>query len=278
MSISRGRGFAFSAFQDTQSTELRRPGELGLVQRFNNSKLEGLVSGTLKDTEDPFIELCDKIGQIDLSNPLGELTECAKELRFLCDTPEKLEKFADNVLKFALNSKWNAHAVAIFCDAHGDIVVNQTKFRTLILRKLQALYKERNKAYLQQDKFLLEAAFACEIFYHIRIDGVCIRVLAGPIIDYLGMLVDGASEKEIEVFKEQFPKCYKNLKENDASGFETLLGKVRKQILSQSITVTARAMLLEIFELILTDWKPVDQNAKHLYESLSKPIDISFTC
>ncbi|GFU33498.1 uncharacterized protein NPIL_517731 [Nephila pilipes] len=276
---ARGRGFAMLSTGNSQTPELRRPGEAGLKQRFGSgSQFNGQTTENQKDAENPFSELCSKLGKINLSSSVEELKQYAKDVKVLCNTSEKLEKFIDSIFQFALKSKWNAHIVAIFCDAHGDITVDQCKFRTLMLRKLQVLYKERNKAYLELEKFLLDATFACEIFHHVQIDGVCVKILAHPILDYLGMLVDGASEKEIEIFIEQFPKCYKNLKENYAIGFETLVGKIRKQIVSQSTTVTVRAMLLEIFELILTDWKPIDPNAKHLYESLSKPINISLYC
>lgn len=269
---ARGRGFALPSAGNSQTLKLRRPGEAGLIQRFGSGQFNGQTVENQKDAENPFSELCNKLGQINLSSSVEELKQYAKDVNTLCNTSEKLEKFIDSIFQFALKSKWNAHVVAIFCDAHGDLTVEKTKFRTVMLRKLQVLYKERNKAYLEIDKFLLDATFACEIFHHVRIDGACVKILARPILDYLKMLVDGASEKEIEIFIEQFPKCYKNLKENDVTGFEMLVGKIRKQIVNQSTTVTVRAMLLEIFELILTEWKPIDQNAKHLYESLSKPV------
>ncbi|GBM91469.1 hypothetical protein AVEN_52169-1 [Araneus ventricosus] len=63
-----------------------------------------------------------------------------------------------------------------------------------------------------------------------------------------------------------------HLKAHDPSGIDTLIGKMRKQIVSQSTPISARAMLLEIYELVLTDWKSVNETAKHFYESLSKPI------
>ncbi|GFQ80366.1 uncharacterized protein TNCT_316131 [Trichonephila clavata] len=276
---ARGRGFAMLSPGSSQTTELRRPGEAGLIQRFGTgSQFNGQTIENQKDAENPFSELCHKLGKINLSSSAEELKQYGKEVKTLCNTSEKMEKFVDNIFQFALKSKWNAHIVAIFCDTHGDITVEQSKFRTIVLRKLQVLYKEKNKAYLEIDQFLLDATLACEIFHHIRIDGACVKILARPILDYLKMLVDGASEKEIEIFIEQFPKCYKNLKENDPIGFLELVGKIRKQIVNQSTTVAIRAMLLEIFELILTEWKPIDENAKHLYESLSKPIDISLCC
>lgn len=49
----------------------------------------------------------------------------------------------------------------------------------------------------------MNVTFLCEIYHHIRIEGVCLKVLSRPVIDYFGMLVDGASLKEVEVFVEQ---------------------------------------------------------------------------
>ncbi|CAL1296822.1 unnamed protein product [Larinioides sclopetarius] len=276
MSAGRGRGFAMSAAQDT---ELRRPGEAGLKQRFGSPPVSnGQASESNKVSENPYAELCNKMGQINMSTLEEELPVCATQIKTLCDTTEKFEKCVDDIFQFALKSKWNAHAVAIFCNKHGDIQVEQLKFRNVILRKLQQQYKERVKAYLEKEKFLMDATFSCEIFYHVLVGGVCLTKLAPPIIDYLGMLVDGASEKEVEVFVEQFPKCYAHLKANDPAGIDTLIGKMRKQIVSQSTPIPARAMLLEIFELVLTEWKPLNETARHFYESLSKPIENSFPC
>ncbi|XP_055952534.1 uncharacterized protein LOC129988353 isoform X2 [Argiope bruennichi] len=201
MSAGRGRGFAISTSQDT---ELRRPGEAGLKQRFGSCSMSnGQVSEAHKISENPYAELCNKMGQINMSTLDEELPQCATQIKTLCDTAEKFEKCVEDIFQFALKSKWNAHAVAIFCNNHGDIQVEQSKFRNLILRKLQQLYKERIKAYLEKEKFLMDATFSCEIFYHVLVGGVCLTKLAPPIVDYLGMLVDGASEKEIEVFVEQ---------------------------------------------------------------------------
>lgn len=62
---------------------------------------------------------------------------------------------------------------------------------------------ERNKKYLELEKFLLDVTFLCEIFHHIRIEGKCLKVLSRPVNDYFTMLIDGASQKEVEVFFEQ---------------------------------------------------------------------------
>lgn len=70
----------------------------------------------------------------------------------------------------------------------------------------------------------------------------------------------------------QFPKCYKNLKENDQAGLEILLCKIRKHIICEASNVSVKAMLVQIFENILRDFEPLNESAKNLYESLSKPI------
>lgn len=63
---------------------------------------------------------------------------------------------------------------------------------------------ERNKKYLELDSFLMNITFLCEIYHHVRIDSrICLKVLSRPIIDYFGMMVDGGSQKEVEVLVEQ---------------------------------------------------------------------------
>lgn len=62
---------------------------------------------------------------------------------------------------------------------------------------------ERNKKYLELEKFLMDVTFLCEVFHHIRIEGKCMKVLSRPVNDYFGMLIDGASQKEVEILFEQ---------------------------------------------------------------------------
>lgn len=52
-----------------------------------------------------------------------------------------MEKCIDHLYAFAIKSKWNAHVAALFCNCISDITVQDTKFRTHLLRKLQAVYK-----------------------------------------------------------------------------------------------------------------------------------------
>ncbi|XP_054716512.1 uncharacterized protein LOC129225968 [Uloborus diversus] len=261
---SRGRGLGSVA----PLSALRRPGAEGIQTRFS-CKSQDEDSGGI---ENQLGNICEQLSDIDLTKSANKLSEFTEKVKSLCQSNESLEKGVDGLFSFALQSKWNSHTAAIFCHHIGDITVEGVKLRTHLLRKLQVSYKDRNKIYLNLEKFLLEVAFLCEIFHHVHIDGSCLKVLARPVIDYLGMLIDGGSQKEIEVFVEQFPKCYRNLKENDSDGIDILVLKIRKQIICESSTLTVRAMLLEIFEMILTDWQPLSQNAKNLYESLSKPI------
>ena len=81
--------------------------------------------------------------------------------------------------------------------------------------------------------------------------------------------------KVIVIILFQFPKCYHNLKENDRAGLDSLVCKLRKQIVCEQSNVMVRSMLLEIFERILTDFQPLSDPAKNLYESYSKhPVKI----
>ncbi|KAG8183117.1 hypothetical protein JTE90_024426 [Oedothorax gibbosus] len=264
---ARGRGYALS--KNAQSGELRRPGETSMGIS-NASKINGKEPVLSKSPEDNIEKICNTMAAIDLSLPQSALETFAGELKAVCKTSELLEKCAENLFQFALKSKWNAHAVAVFCNFHGEITVEQVKLRNLFFKKLQGRYLERSKAYQELDKFLLDATFACEVFHHVRIAGAHLKVLSGPVLDYFGMLLTGASQKEVEVVMEQFPKCYKNIK--DCDGFDDLLTKLRKQIISETTTVTVKAMMLELFELILTDWKVMNPSAKTFYETLSKPI------
>lgn len=75
----------------------------------------------------------------------------------------------------------------------------------------------------------------------------------------------------VKIILFQFPKCYYNLKENDQSGLDSLVCKLRKQIICEQSNVIIRSMLLEIFEHILTNFEPLSDTAKNLYESYSKP-------
>lgn len=75
----------------------------------------------------------------------------------------------------------------------------------------------------------------------------------------------------VKIILFQFPKCYYNLKENDQPGLDSLVCKLRKQIICEQSNVIVRSMLLEIFEHILTNFEPLNDTAKNLYESYSKP-------
>lgn len=57
----------------------------------------------------------------------------------------------------------------------------------------------------------MDVTFLCEVFHHIRIEGKCMKVLSRPVNDYFGMLIDGASQKEVEILFEQVSMKKKNL-------------------------------------------------------------------
>ncbi|KFM78360.1 CBP80/20-dependent translation initiation factor, partial [Stegodyphus mimosarum] len=189
MAAAKGRGFAYSQ----QVQELRRPGEVGVKQQFSD-----VAEKKTEDAEKKISEICDAMSQINVADSTEKLKSFTQLVSPVCKTSEDLEKCVSIIFDFAVKSKWNAHLSAIFCNYLGDIATDGTKFRTVLLRKLQTSYKDRNKKYLELEKFLLDAAFLCEIFHHMQIEGCCLKVLAHPIIDYFGMLVDGASFKETE--------------------------------------------------------------------------------
>ncbi|XP_015910986.1 MIF4G domain-containing protein A [Parasteatoda tepidariorum] len=258
----RGRGYAMQANKAGQP--LRRPAESGLKQRFGDNFQ---INNTEKK-EDPIDSLCSKIVKMGLSNPEKELAVIEKDVLSLCDSQDGLSSFVDKIVTHGLESQWNAHAVASFCVSYGDVAVENIKLRTMLLRKLQKIYTERENSYLTLDKFLMDVRFLCEIFFHVKIDGNCIQVLSRPVLDVLGMLVDGGSEKEIEVVYEQFPKCFASLKANNSDGLNNFLDKIRQQLLSDDIPISARTMLLEMFELILCDGKLISDVEK-FYKSQS---------
>lgn len=90
--------------------------------------------------EDQVNEICEKLVKLDFtaSPDLNPLSDKVKEI---CQSSNSIDKCIETVFAFALKSKWNAHVAAIFCNSLGDIAVEEVKFRTHLLRKLQVVYK-----------------------------------------------------------------------------------------------------------------------------------------
>lgn len=83
-------------------------------------------------------EVFEKMVKMNSQTDINPLTDRIKEL---CQSADDMEKCIESIFEFAVKSKWNAHVAAIFCNAVGDIVIDEMKFRTQLLRKLQVVYK-----------------------------------------------------------------------------------------------------------------------------------------
>lgn len=270
MAVPSGRGRGREAADSINAKVLRRPAEIGLMQRLESLNSSQTISN---DLESEVSGICEKIINLDFKSK-EKLNSLSDKIKTLCHSTDDMEKCVEYIFTFAVKSKLNAHVAALFCNSIADITVEGAKIRTHLLRKLQVAYKEKNKKYLELEKFLLDVIFLCEVYQHIQIEGKCMKVLSRPINDYFGMLIDGASQKEVEVFYEKFPKCYHNLLENDVAGLDALVCKLRKQIICDSSVhsnVVVRSMLLEMFERSMTNFGALKESAKNQYLSISKP-------
>ena len=82
-----------------------------------------------------------------------ELNSLSDKIRSLCQSVDNMEKCIDHLYAFAVKSKWNAHVGALFCNCICDITVQDAKFRTHLLRKLQAVYKGKIKLKVHSNFF-----------------------------------------------------------------------------------------------------------------------------
>lgn len=84
--------------------------------------------------------ICERLSDLDF-NSKEELTSLSDKIKSLCQSVDTMEKCIDHLYAFAVKSKWNAHVAALFCNSISDITVQEAKFRTYLLRKLQTVYK-----------------------------------------------------------------------------------------------------------------------------------------
>lgn len=271
MSVGRGRGFALKGIAaDKLIAPLRRPG----TETTNNELKTIITSSTAQGTRN-IKDICSKLNDLNIKCTDEDFCNIATTAKSVCETSTDLVKCVDVVFNFALKTKWTAHISAILCAHLQDFTID-IKFRTQLLNQLQTNYKDRNVRYKDLDEFLMDVTFLCEIFHHVRLaNNKGIAILASPIVDYFVMLLEGGTRKEIEIISEQMPKCYEDLQTFYPEGIQLLIIKIREKIVSDKSSELINAMLLELFELLLTDGQSRNESAKSFYASL---IPVSRIC
>ncbi|XP_012274003.1 uncharacterized protein LOC105696248 [Orussus abietinus] len=245
--LSRGRGWTR---HEDHETVLRRPGKT--------------VS---QDTE--FSSLVNEIYKLGLSSSpsVEEVNEIAKLITSIADN-NKLQQLIEQLYKQALEDRdFGIKLAIVLSDKYICCISNtDTMLRSLLLTAMQSDFNRKEELREQnKQQFLNAVSFLGEIYYRFRLCGTPVKVLAIPLLNYMKMLLETASEEDIELATTQASINGRKIYEKNQVELEQFLINVRTVLITRNLSARSRGMLLFILDLANQRYCPLSGDLQDFY-------------
>uniref|UniRef100_H2LMJ6 CBP80/20-dependent translation initiation factor n=1 Tax=Oryzias latipes TaxID=8090 RepID=H2LMJ6_ORYLA len=240
------------------------------------------LRGRLKDKEEAHVEKSQSGSQsldrlVDLlnnmrSNSSGveqQLASFMEEAQCSAQSEESLAQVVSTIYSKAVSDRSFAATAAKLCDKMALFMVEGTKFRSLLLNRLQKDFCRRGE--IQQsdvEQWLGFITFLCEVFGTMRSSsGEPFRVLVCPIYTCLRELLQSTDVKEDAVLccSMELQSMGHLLEEQLPEMMTELLATVRDKMLCPAESELTRSLLMEVIELHAHSWSPLEALTTQYY-------------
>lgn len=200
------------------------------------------------------------------------LNDVIELIKSRLQTETSLDDINSMLHKYSADNTNIAKHVALIYHNLSELAVGDTKLRTVLFKRLQQDFLEKDTLAHDREKFLNLVALVCEVFHLLRApNGIVFEFLCKPVIEYLKILIQGGSNNEIETAVQQILKNGKDLEKHAEKEFEELRIKMREKIISDTgsatcITSASRKRLLFCLEYSLNGWKDLPPDVQKVYD------------
>lgn len=204
-----------------------------------------------------------------------------KVLQDVDSREQDINEVVDLILRTAISNQSFGSDAAKLCDtliAAGNKSAENSRFRTLLLTKLQEQYRDNLKVRdidsLPGAKLVAFVMFLGSIFCHVRIKGHPMRALVAPLLESLSKLasfktesVGSTSQEVVQCITMQLQMHGRELEMLNEIGMAELFCNIRELLLSADVTQFSRLMLLEIIEFRANGWT-LSSSANYYYYNI----------
>ncbi|XP_014481312.1 PREDICTED: uncharacterized protein LOC106747862 [Dinoponera quadriceps] len=256
-SFGRGRGW----FLQKKEQGLRRPGGVFCTNDAVKDILNKLsTNGT-----------CEQISPQLVQEIIDVMTNASSKenLRETCDMLWK---------QSVMNDTFTMKMAMVFSDNKVALIedTNKETIRSRFLRFLQDNYMSREKNKMEDKKtFANIVLLHAEVYYHMRLNnGSRLKILALPLIHYLGDLIeDSVEEESIHFIMIQILRSGKNLYTACPEQLVEFIIKIKQALIKEKSEHSRnRAMLLLVIDLANNHYEIKDTRLRQLYTSNIKTL------
>ncbi|XP_058788581.1 uncharacterized protein LOC131662732 isoform X1 [Phymastichus coffea] len=241
--IGKGRGRGFT---DVRDAPLRRPGQTNISK---------------------FSDLIDLIDDVCFKDPMfnEKVDKILQMFEHLLKSNSIKEIFED-LHKQALDDRQFGIKLNIVCCDPKIYTLTDCMLRSIILTILQKDYEERDQIKKRSIvQFRNAVSLLGGVYCNFKINGTPLKILSGPLLCYLQMLLDTSEEEDIELITVQLFVNGSKIFEKPLHGSEDFLISVRRVLVNRNLSAKSRAMLLYIIDSSHQSFKPLSGEIKEFY-------------
>ncbi|CAK8681818.1 unnamed protein product [Clavelina lepadiformis] len=243
--------------KDQTKHDYERTDEKRKVAEKSKSKVHAWIEGGKKHSSD---SVGQEIHRLQITDSEADLTKFIEMTQAFATTESKMREVADILCNKALKNPKFAKNASILCDRMAWMMVQGTKFRTVVLNVMQGHFKNREQLYsasFRSDRrWYGFAAFLVEIFLNVRTSTrEKLVVLISPVFSCLFQILTGdkIDQEHIECFGRLFLSVGPSLEAESPQRMNELMGEIRDRLVI-SKTASVKRVLLSCVEHYACKW------------------------
>ncbi|XP_008207935.1 uncharacterized protein LOC100679564 isoform X2 [Nasonia vitripennis] len=250
MSVGRGRGRGFA---EVRETTLRRPGQ-SFAPKF--SSLVNLIENlTLDETSSKVDDIAQAINDSIKNNSLKEVIE--------------------DLHNQALEDSVFGTKLAIACSDTKVYSINDCNLRLILLQTLQKDFEERGEIKKRSVfQFRNAVTLLGEVYMRLKINGKLLDILAGPLLQYLELLLEASEEEDIALVSSMILMNGQKIFETSPSELEDFTIRARGVLINRNLSARSRGALLFIIDLTSAHFA-LPEKLKEFYQNEIENLNIN---